>query len=155
VSEVRDMITKVETMAETAAADASRTREGLATFTKLSNERIDKLHDVLKIQQKSIGQLYREILDTAELVQDEYSTITYMAIEMAKYVSVHDTVQLLELGVEDLVHGQLTPRLIDANTLTAALSNITRLLRGQSKEPCYSTAREIYESRNFDYAAEA
>jgi hypothetical protein len=152
VSEVKDMITKVEIMAETAAADASRTREGLATFTKLSNERIDKLHDVLKIQQKSLGQLYREILDTAAQVQDEYSTITYLAIEMAKYVSVHDTVQLLELGVEDLVHGQLTPRLVDANTLTAALSNITRLLRGQSKEPCYSTAREIYESRNFDYA---
>jgi hypothetical protein len=95
-------------MAETAAADASRTREGLATFTKLSNERIDKLHDVLKLQQKSIGQVYQEILSTAELVQHEYSTITYMAIEMAKYVSVHDTVQLLELGVEDLVHGQLT-----------------------------------------------
>jgi DNA-directed RNA polymerase subunit F len=76
VSEVKDMLSKVETMAETAAADASRTREGLATFTKLSNERIDKLHDILKIQQKSIGQLYREILDTAELVQDEYSTST-------------------------------------------------------------------------------
>jgi hypothetical protein len=107
VSEVKDMLNKVETMAETAAADASRTRKGLATFTKRSNKRIDKLHDVLKLQQKSIGQIYQEILATAELVQHEYSTITYMAIEMAKYVSVHDTVQLLELGVEDLVHGQL------------------------------------------------
>jgi hypothetical protein len=139
-------------MAETAAADASRTREGLAIFTKLSNERIDKLHDVLKLQQQSIGQVHQEILATAELVHHEYSTIMYMAIEMAKYVSVHDTVPLLELGVEDLVHVQLTPRLIDANTLTGALSKITRLLRGQAKKPCYSTTREIYERRNFDYA---
>lgn len=133
-------------MAETAAADAYRSREGLATFIKLSNERIGKHHDVLLLQQKAIGQIYQEILTTTEEIQLDYNTITYMAMELANYVSVHDTVQLLELDVEDMVHGHLIPRLVDANTLTGALANIMRLLKRQAKRPCNLTAREIHES---------
>jgi hypothetical protein len=42
----------------------------------------------------------------------------------------------------DLVHDQLTPRLVDADTLTSALGAIVRVLRGRAEERCVSTANK-------------
>lgn len=68
VTEVKDMMQKVEIMAETAAADASLTCEGLATFTRLSNERIENLHEVLKAQHQSMEEMSRQIRLTSGMV---------------------------------------------------------------------------------------
>jgi hypothetical protein len=42
-------------------------------------------------------------------MQLEYNVMAYIAMELVRYVAVHDKIQLLESGVENMVHGQLTP----------------------------------------------
>jgi hypothetical protein len=52
---------RVQQGVEVVTADAVRTREGLATFAKLQNERSDNIHSVLREEQASINDLYSNV----------------------------------------------------------------------------------------------
>jgi len=62
---------------------------------------------VLAVEHLSLVQLSR----TIGHVTTELDAQTFVALEIAKFVEVHDSVQQLELGIEDLVRGQLTPKI--------------------------------------------
>jgi hypothetical protein len=87
-----------------------------------------------------------EILSTSEVVQLEYNMISfYMVIGLAMQVrscTRHCAITGARGRLCDLVHDQLTPRLVDADTLTSALGAIVRVLRGRAKERCVSTAKK-------------
>ncbi|HSN23635.1 MAG TPA: hypothetical protein VLS45_05625 [Methylomicrobium sp.] len=58
ISALTENIKKVETMAETAALDAARTRVALASFTRLEDDRIKNLRGVMLEEHKSIGAIF-------------------------------------------------------------------------------------------------
>ena len=72
--------------------------------------------------------MFREIRGSAEANQLEYNAMAYMTTKLTRYIAIHDSLQLIELGVEDLMHGQLTPRLIDAELIEGVLADITKAL---------------------------
>jgi uncharacterized protein YdiU (UPF0061 family) len=152
IDSLKKAIKKIETMAETAAADASRTRQGMASVARLQEERYENLRGMLQEEHKSIGAIFRELTKVSGEPQLEVEAITYMTLEMARFVKVHDTIQQLELGTEDLVHGQLTPRLVGAGSLKETLVNISRTLGKWAYELCQKTPKEIYVGGNFDFA---
>jgi hypothetical protein len=78
--------------------------------------------------------------------------IAYAITELARFIAVHDDLQQLVLGVEDLVHGQLTPRLVSVGVLTDALKNFTRALGRKFKHPCLTSSNELYTIGNYDFA---
>jgi hypothetical protein len=135
IEQIKKLIKDVEMMAETTATDASRTRQGLATFTKVQNERMDNFRRVLQEEQMAMTEVYRQFRAAAELDQVQFSAIAYATTELARLIVVHDDLQQLVLGVEDLVHGQLTPRLVSIGMLTDALKNVTRALGRKFKLP--------------------
>jgi hypothetical protein len=152
IEQIKKLIKDVETMAETTATDASRTRQGLATFTKVQNERMDNFRRVLQEEQKAVTEVYRQLRAAAESDQVEFSAIAYATTELARFIVVHDDLQQLVLGVEDLVHGQLTPRLVSVGVLTDALKNVTRALGRKFKHPCLTSPNELYTIGNYDFA---
>jgi hypothetical protein len=145
LNKLKETIKRIEAVAETGAADASRTREGLAEFTKLQNERLDSLKNVLREQHKSLVAIFRELRAEGETVSLGFEALSYMTTQIARYVAVHDNVQMLELGAEDLVHGQLTPRLVEVGILNDVLRNASKVLYRKGFELCFATPAEVYQ----------
>ena len=152
VESMKKLINDVEVMAETATADAARTREGLAAFTKIEDERLQNFRKVLEEEHKTIEVMYTEIRSAADSEQIALSAVAYATQALARYVNLHDDLLQLLSGIEDLVQGHLTPRLVDMGQVTEVFRNITGTLRRMSKDLCLSSAAEIYTSGSYDFA---
>lgn len=110
-------ITKIKAMAETAAADAVKTRDGMSTFTRLQNARLDTMHELLVQEHNSHRELYKEMTSSQNENVQAQQVISRAMLELARFVSLHDSVQELEFAVSDMIHGQLTPKLIGIEQL--------------------------------------
>jgi hypothetical protein len=113
---------------------------------------MDNLRKILSEEHKTIEMVFREIRAGSDTKQMEFSTVAYATHALARYVTVHDALQLLLLGIEDLVHGQLTPKLIDVDLLHEARANITGTLRRKGKDLCLASTNVIYTNGNYDFA---
>jgi hypothetical protein len=89
--------------------DAIKVREGLATFSKLSNERMDRFHEVLQTEHDSLQNHYENVKRDQESTTLEFNAIAIMMAELTKFISLHDQLESLALGVDNLVMGQLSP----------------------------------------------
>ena len=152
VEGLRQQIEQIKNLGGVAAADAARTRQDMISFTKVANERMDNMRAVLGEEHKTINAVVAGVRDLAESSFLEYNAVAYALSEVADFVELHDSVQILESAITDLVHGQITPRLISTKLLTQVLADITRSLADQSQTLCYSTAQEAYAIQNFEYA---
>jgi hypothetical protein len=94
-----------------------------------------------------MGEVYAQIRALGDANYMEYSALTYIAQEIAKCIMV----QQIELGVEALLQGQLSPKLLSVELVTQILENVTRGLEENSYYLCYETPQDLHESRNFDY----
>jgi hypothetical protein len=155
LDQFKDEIDKLKELTQASAAASDRVRLGLVTLTKLEDSRLDKLHSVLQEQQKTMGEVYAQIRALGDANYMEYSALTYIAQEIAKYIEVQRNVQQVELGVEALLQGQLSPKLLSVELVTQILENVTRELEQNSYYLCYETPQDLYESRNFDYGRHA
>jgi hypothetical protein len=77
VEGMKKMINDVEATAGTATADAARTREGLASFTKVQNERMDNFRKILTEEHKTIEMVFRGIMAGSDTEQIEFSAVAY------------------------------------------------------------------------------
>ena len=88
------------------------------------------------------------IQDLANAVKDisdsnfyEYNAIALVTGEIARFVRMHDDVQLLMFGIIDLVEGRLSHKLIHPELMESAVSSMItgfRRGRGSSKMLCYA-----------------
>jgi hypothetical protein len=111
LNQFKDEIDKLKELTQASAAASDRVRLGLITLTKLEDSRLDKLHSVLQEQQKTMGEVYTQIRALGDSNYMEYSALTYIAQEIAKYIMVQQNVYQVESGVEALLQGQLSPKL--------------------------------------------
>jgi hypothetical protein len=150
--ELRKHIEDVLLLAKTAADDSARVKDTMVAFTRLANERFETLHAVLNEQQKSHIAMANDIQSLTKDTQLEFNAIIAVTLELARYVQVHDNIQQLEFGVEALIHGQISPRLIDVSNINSAIANATEALRRKSMSLCTLTAKDVYTSQTFDFA---
>ena len=61
VESLRQDYRNIKAWIDDAATDSARTREGMSTFAKLQNSRLDAMRSVLDQEQKTLEVLYREI----------------------------------------------------------------------------------------------
>jgi hypothetical protein len=151
VQNIKDELDKLKELTQASAAATDHVRLGLVTLTKLEDSRLDKLHSVLQEQQRTIGEVYAQICTLGDSNYMEYSALTYLAQEISKYITVQQNVQQLELGIEALLQGQMSPKLLSVDLVTQILENVTRELEENSYYLCFWTPQDVYESRNFDY----
>jgi aryl-alcohol dehydrogenase-like predicted oxidoreductase len=103
VAELKQALDIVKADVQVSAQDAIKVREGLATFSKLSNERMDRFHAVLQTEHDSLQNLYDNIKRDQESTTLEFNAIAIMMAELTKFVSLHDQLESLALGVDNLV----------------------------------------------------
>ena len=152
VDSLKEAMKLVQDNVQIAAADAARTREGLASYTKLQNDRMDRFHEAIREQQTSINHVMDAVITTRAETSMELKAITLLATEMRRFVSLHDQIQELAQGVDQLIYGQLSPKLINTNQLRALLTDINNQLSKDGKRLCHTTPREVFMSQNFDVA---
>jgi len=80
------------------AADAARSREGLAIYTKLTGERLNTMHSIVEGQQAQIRSVANSVREIMATVNFEMNAVGTMAKESSLYVQVHDTLQTLREG---------------------------------------------------------
>lgn len=152
IDSLKESIKLVQDNVQIAAADASRTREGLASYTKLQNDRMNRFHEAIREQQTSIGQIISAVQTTRAEASMEMKAITLLANELRRFVLLHDEIQDLAQGVDSLIYGQLSPKLINTNQLSTLLTEINNQLAKDGKRLCYTTPREVFMSQDFDVA---
>jgi hypothetical protein len=100
--------------------DAIKVRDGLATISKLSNERMDRFHAVLQTEHDSLQNFYDNVKREQESTTLEFNAIAIMMAELTKFVSLHDQLESLALGVDNLVMGVITPNYYTATDAHAS-----------------------------------
>ena len=139
----------VKSITSTVAADAARTRAGMATFTRLANQRFDRMHEMMQREEASFAKFYTDYRD---VMNSTTSVVAVMANEVTEFVRLHDDLQEIESGIEAMLHGQLTPRLIPHTELATIIDVVRRQLDTSVGRLIYTTALETYAVQNFDYA---
>jgi hypothetical protein len=152
VDTLRVALQQMQQGLEVSAADARKTREGLSTITKLQNERLDKLHAVLREEQASLAILQADARATVETTVSELTALTATINELSRFTSLHDDLQELSLGVDETLHGTISPKLVTIAQLRKMLVDVNTALAKNTARLCYTTVRDIYASRNFDVA---
>lgn len=155
VEDVAKEVNLIKDLSSTAAADAERTRLGLSSFTKLTNDRLNGVHQILEKDNVRMNEMITEIKGVSETANLEFNAISYIARELANFVEIHDTILSLEQGIEELVSGHLTSRLIAVKMLDSVIKNITAKLRIDNLRLCHTTARGVFNTRNFDVVRSA
>jgi hypothetical protein len=149
--EMKGAIEKIKGIVDLTAADVSHVKHAMATYTKFENERMNNMKELLEQEGKSMTRLH-DIRQLSETSHIEYNVITLMSLELAKCVQLHDSLQQLEFGIEDLLHGQLTPKLISVEANADMLTDVSKTLELQSYVLCFKTPQQVYASQTFDYA---
>jgi hypothetical protein len=112
VESLQKEIEHIKVIAGSSAADETRMKDSMISFTKLSYERLGELHQILSEDHHTIVSIVQTVSGAKETLNHESSAIAFMASELNVFTRVHDAVQRLEQGVEALVTGQLTPQLV-------------------------------------------
>jgi len=152
VESLRVEIRKILNANDISNTDSARTRESMSTFTRLQNSRLDSMHALMALDQKSLAVLYTEATESRTERALERHIISHAMLELAQFVGLHDGIMEFELGIEDLVHGQITPRLISADQLWGVLQNISGYLseKGDGEfRLCQNSPQEVYTSPSF------
>ena len=152
VADLRQVISKIKNLAKAEAEDSFRTRHALASFTTLENQRFDNLRDLLTVEHKTLTETYAEVRRLSDSTSMDSNAQAFIAKELAEFIQLQNSLQLLERGLQDLVHGMISPSLVNADLLSQVMQNASRVLARHSYVLCYKTPQQVYASKTFDYA---
>lgn len=68
------------------------------------------------------------------------------------HTEIHNNMEQLELGIQDLIHGQLMPRLIDVTAVKQAIVNSTEDLSSKFMWLYVLTPTDVYSNQSFEFA---
>jgi hypothetical protein len=69
--------------------DALKTKQGLQTFSRLTNERFDKMQSVLEQEHKSITQLYESVKSVFDTAFVEFNSVAIALAEVQSFAELH------------------------------------------------------------------
>ncbi len=151
VQELRDLVRNSTTLFELAAADARRTREGMASFMVLQNQRWTLLNQELDRDRLTMGALARDVLDDRDHIIEISKMIAKALTAIAHFTRLHDALEQAEMGIEDLVRGRLSPKLIHIDQMESILSVASDALAPDYRL-CTPRPREAYMIGNYEFA---
>ena len=67
----------------------------------------------------------------------ETSAMIYLMQELKEYTKIHDSIVEIETGIEDLMNGYLSPKLISVDALRSLRITTSHALRTQGRKLCY------------------
>jgi hypothetical protein len=151
LTDFQEVIRRVKASSDLSAAGLELTRNEMATYAKLSNERMDSLHALLNMEVSSIEKIQNYVTSLSGAMNIETSALIYLMNELKEYTQVHDNVAAFQTGIHELVNGFLSPNIVDVESLRALLITTAHRLRMQGKQLCYESPSDVYASRTFSF----
>jgi hypothetical protein len=151
VQELRDLVRNSTTLFELAAADARRTREGMSSFVVLQNQRLTLLNRELDRDRLTMTTLARDVLDDRDSIIDISKLVAKAFTVIAHFTRLHDALEQAEMGIEDLVRGRLSPKLIHIDQMESILSVASDALAPDYRL-CTPRPRDAYMISNYEFA---
>ena len=153
IQDLKDMLQKVQMSAEVSALDSARTRDVMGTFSTLQNERLTLLKEMVTTEHDSLLTLLGKVMDddTALLSMEKVSIAVMNA--MAHFTQLHDGLQQLDFGIEELLYGRLSPKLVPVTEMRRILTSVDQLLH-PDRQLCTLSIADAYSSLKFDYLRE-
>jgi DNA-directed RNA polymerase subunit F len=141
VDDLRESVRQAKELAQTEAENVRRTKQELATVSRLQNSWLDNLRNVLDLERKSLVEIYDQVKSTRMKTAVEMDAIALLVQRITSYVSVHDDVQNLENGIDELIHQKLTTKLIPLSQMEVALAHANTNIQPLGAGLCYRTAQ--------------
>ena len=153
VQAVKDAMRKVAQDAQIAATYSSRTREGMAAFIRLSNIRIDTMHRILNMTQKTQREFFVEMTELGSSETSLFDIIGQGMRQLRQFVRAHDEVISFLSAIHDLTQGRLSQNLFHPGQLQKVLDAVERNLtstHGTQYKLIHQAARETYAHSHYD-----
>jgi hypothetical protein len=152
VNELKEEVKIARNLAEMEAENVRNVKQGLATVSRLQNTRIDNLKSVLNLERQTIFQIYNTVKQVRASASMEIDTIAMIAQRITSYMAIHDDLRDLEQGVEELIHDELSAKIVPVDQIEKAI-NIANNAMGKKKTLlCLNSPEEVYASSVFDFA---
>ena len=151
LGEIRQVLRGIKEASDLTASDSSRTRQEMASFAKIANERINDLHKVVDLELASMNRMKDYVRTISSGVNMDQKAMVYLMQELSEFTRVRESISDIETGVQDLINGFLSPKLIEIEPLRALLMSIASKLKNEGKRLCYETTSDVYTSRTFSF----
>ncbi|KAL4225411.1 hypothetical protein ACF0H5_016101 [Mactra antiquata] len=123
--------------------------ENLASYIQTSDERMSNIMEGLKTNELAIENIQQQLYETFGNLEKAFSTIsTLMAKQIENSRQIEHRFQEIWDGINDLVEGKLSPKLIPANTMSKTVKDIQQILNDkfQGFHLVYTDISEIYKN---------
>jgi hypothetical protein len=127
----------------------TRTKQGFLTASTLMNDRLQRMNSILDEEVRQTGIIYRQVAALHATAGVEINSIAFIANEIAKFIQVYSDLFHLELAIDSLSHGNLSPSLIDIHHVRALIANISARFEGTPNRLCYRTPQRVYATKDF------
>jgi hypothetical protein len=152
IHELKTAMEVVRKSATLASAESIRVKQGVATFSRLTNERFDRMHAILEQEHKSITELYESVTAAYDTAFVEFNALGTSLTEIQSFSQIYTDLSALENALEQLLQGILTPTLIPVAQMKEAFTEAASKLAPDRLMLCYTIVQQIYASKNVLYA---
>ena len=155
MDDIHDLKAAMEIVSKTASlasTETIRVRQGLATFSRVTNQRLDRLQTVLEEELQSIGHLYQRAQLAYDTAFIEFNALSIALSEIQSFSQIYTDLSALENSLEKLLEGALSPTLVSMAQMTDVFAMASSKLTPAGRTLCYKTVQEIYAAKNVLYA---
>ena len=145
-------LTEIRTLSAVSSADSQRYKQGLETLSRVVSARLGNLHGVVDAQHVMLSDAVKQIRSVKNTASLEFKAIAYIANELSRFILVHDSINELENGIDNLVQGRLTPNLLSVDSLASVLNNVSSKLMRNGLRLCFENAKDVYNLHTYEFA---
>jgi hypothetical protein len=151
VHELKTAMQVIRKSATLAFAKSIRVKQGVVTFSRLTNERFDRMQAILEQEHKSITELNESVKSAYDTAFVEFNALGISLTEIQSFSQIYTDLSALDNALEQLLQGILTPTLIPVTQMKEAFTEAASKLAPDGRTLCYTTVQQIYGAKNVLY----
>ena len=111
IHDLRNAMEVIRKSSSLASIDAIKTRQGLATFSKVAQERFDQIDSIIAREHHSISQVFEHVKSLHDTMFLEFSTSAVALTEVQKFSQIYADL-MFDQALDSLLKGELSTNLI-------------------------------------------
>jgi hypothetical protein len=149
---LRNELHEIRRTAAGMAGETSHVRDDLSNFVTLENQRLSNIDNALNYQQQQISKLSSVFTEVLLTGVSNLKRIELLEDTLSHFITMYDHMLTLSTGVEALVQGHLSPKLIPRSFLNRLWLNVSRQVRDRGLQMVLGNSQLMYSIPSFDFA---
>jgi len=132
INHVRHVLSEIQSQSRQSVTAWTEVTGHLASFASATNRRFNTLHQTLELQQRDIHTLYDNIMAESVEIASVASILSSALYRLEDFVVVLDDLERLQIGIDALTHGFLSPSLIPPSEISHVMYLVGNMIRRYS-----------------------